>query len=233
MQMSQMSRQWMYSDRRYPDFIDGMHYFLQVAEKNKPPNGFISCPCSVCKNTQDYSTSQTIHVHLLKSGFMAGYNCWTKHGEKGVIMEDNEEEEDNDNYPMFTDHGGTSMGEDEAEKEPIVDEPDDDLRRAILDAKINCGSQNERLKLERMLEDHNKLLYPNCEDGQTKLGTTLELLQWKAENGTSDKGFEKLLKIIKKMLPKDNVLPPSTYEAKKVVCPLGLEVQKIHACINL
>ena len=24
----------------------------------------------------------------------------------------------------------------------------------------------------------------------------------------------------------------STYEAKKVVCPLGLEVQKIHACIN-
>ena len=27
----------MYSDRRYPDFIDGMHYFLQVAEKNKPP----------------------------------------------------------------------------------------------------------------------------------------------------------------------------------------------------
>jgi hypothetical protein len=41
-----------------------------------------------------------------------------------------------------------------------------------------------------------------------------------------------LLKIVKKMLPKDNELPASTYEAKKVVCPLGLEVQKIHACIN-
>ena len=45
------------------------------------------------------------------------------------------------------------------------------------DAQINCGSENERLKLERMLEDHKKLLYPNCEDGQKKLGTTLELLQ--------------------------------------------------------
>ena len=67
-------------------------------------------------------------------------------------------------------------GEDGAEEEPIVDEPDDDLLRAILEAKINCGSKNERLKLERMLEDHNKLLYPNCEDGQKKLGTTLELL---------------------------------------------------------
>jgi hypothetical protein len=30
--------------------------------------------------------------------------------------------------------------------------------------------------------------------------------------------------MIKKMLPKDNELPDSTYEAKKVVCPLGLEV---------
>jgi hypothetical protein len=41
-----------------------------------------------------------------------------------------------------------------------------------------------------------------------------------------------LLKIVKKMLPKDNELPASTYEAKKIVCPLGLEVQKIHACPN-
>jgi hypothetical protein len=65
-----------------------------------------------------------------------------------------------------------------------------------------------------------------------KLGSTLELLQWKAETGLSDKGFEKLLKIIKKMLPKDNELPTSMYEAKKNVCPLRLEVQKIHACPN-
>ena len=37
---------------------------------------------------------------------------------------------------------------------------------------------------------------------------------------------------MKKKLPKDNELPGSTYEAKKVLCPLGLEVQKIHACPN-
>ena len=47
-----------------------------------------------------------------------------------------------------------------------------------------------------------------------------------------DKGFEKLLKILKKKLPKDNELPDSMYATKKVVCPLGLEVQKIHACPN-
>ena len=37
---------------------------------------------------------------------------------------------------------------------------------------------------------------------------------------------------MRKKLPKDNELPDSTYEAKKVLCPLGLDVQKIHGCIN-
>ena len=160
----QMNRQWMYSDRCHLDFITGMHYFLNVAEANRRSNGFICFPCSSCKNTKDYSTSKTLHVHLLENGFMPGYNCWTKHGERGVIMEDNEEEEDNDNYPMFTEDGDSRMGGDESEEEPIFDEPifdepDDDLGQAILDAKINCGSEKERLKLEKMLEDHNNLLY--------------------------------------------------------------------------
>ena len=65
-----------------------------------------------------------------------------------------------------------------------------------------------------------------------KLGTTLEMLQLKAANGVTDKGFEELLGIVKNMLPEGNELPSTTYEAKKVVCPLGLEVQKIHACPN-
>jgi hypothetical protein len=34
------------------------------------------------------------------------------------------------------------------------------------------------------------------------------------------------------LLPKANVLPQSTYQAKKIVCPLGLEVEKIYACQN-
>jgi hypothetical protein len=58
------------------------------------------------------------------------------------------------------------------------------------------------------------LLYLTCEEGQKKLGTTLELLQWKAKNGVSNKGFGELLTIAKKMLLKANELPASTYEAK-------------------
>jgi hypothetical protein len=33
------------------------------------------------------------------NGFISNYICWTSHGEKGVIMEDNEEEDCDDNFP--------------------------------------------------------------------------------------------------------------------------------------
>ncbi|KAK1692197.1 hypothetical protein QYE76_008894 [Lolium multiflorum] len=121
----------------------------------------------------------------------------------------------------------------EVEDQEAPDEPaDDDLGRAIADARRECETEKERLAFDKMIEDHNKLLYPTCEDGHKKLGSTLELLQWKAENGVTDSGFGKLLTIIKRKLPRGNELPASTYEAKKIVCPLGLDVQKIHACIN-
>jgi hypothetical protein len=144
-------------------------------------------------------------------------------------MEDNEEEEDDDNYPEFPEYGDTFMGEakggseGEAEGE-AHDEPPDDLGRTIADARRECKTNMEREKLDRMLEDHKKSLYPKCQNGLKKLDSTLELLKWKAEEGLSDSGFEKLLKMMKNMLPKDNEFPTSTYEAKKVVCPLGLEV---------
>jgi hypothetical protein len=76
--------------------------------------------------------------------------------------------------------------------------------------KENAKVKNEKIKFECMLEDHKKLLYPTCDVVQKKLGTTLELLQWKAKNGVSDKEFGELLKIQKKMLPKDNELPTTT-----------------------
>ena len=39
-----------------------------------------------------------------------------------------------------------------------------------------------------------------------------------------------MLQFIRDLLPKENVLPENTYQAKKIVCSLGLEVEKIHAC---
>jgi hypothetical protein len=104
---------------------------------------------------------------------MPSYNCCTKHGEKGVTMEDNEEEEDDDNYPEFPEYGDIFMGEAEGEAEGEAhDEPPDDHDRTIVDAHIECETNKEREKLDRMLEDHKKFLYPNCQNGLKKLGST-------------------------------------------------------------
>jgi hypothetical protein len=160
---------------------------------------------------------------------MPSYNCWTKPREIGVTIEDNEEEEDDENYHEFPKNGDTFMGKAEEEAH---DEPADDLGQTIAKARRDWETDKERKNLDCKLEDHKNSLYPKCENGLKKLGSTLELLKWKAEEGLSESGFEKLLKMMKTMLPKNKELPASTYEAKKVVCPLGLEVQKIHACPN-
>jgi hypothetical protein len=47
----------------------------------------------------------------------------------------------------------------------------------------------------------------------------LKLLQWKASNGLSNKGFEELLKLIKNLLLEGNTLLETTYEARRAVCP--------------
>jgi hypothetical protein len=100
------------------------------------------------------------------------------------------------------------------------------------EAEVVCETVKESKDLKCMLEDYRILLYPDCKQGYKKLGTTLELLQWKASNGLSDKGFEELLKLIKKLIPEGNTLLETTYEARRAICPLGLEAQKIHACPN-
>src|SRR6266536_1443684 len=100
---------------------------------------------------------------------MSHYNVWTKHGERGIMMENNEEEEDDDSYPghgflnMMVQQWGKAKPtmREEAEDE-ASDEPADDLGRAIADAKRNCASEKEKKKLKCILEDHKKLLYPNC-----------------------------------------------------------------------
>jgi hypothetical protein len=65
--------------------------------------------------------------------------------------------------------------------------PDDALGEVLREAKENCGEKvKESKKFERMLEYHKKPLYPDCREGHKKLGSTLEMLQWKASNGKHD-----------------------------------------------
>ena len=211
----------MYSaDRRSREFILGVDTFIQAAMAHKP-KGYICCPCHDCENLIEYTSTDVIHSHLFRRGFMPDYTCWTSHGEEENLQGDDE------NIAM-------DAAEDDNMADAFGEFCSDDLETMVHheEAKL-MGTTRERKKFDQLKADLKKPLYPNCPEGLMKLRTTLELMQWKATNGVSDKAFNELLPLMKKMLPtSDNELPSTTYEAKQVLCPVGLEVQKIHACPN-
>ena len=73
-------------------------------------------------------------------------------------------------------HDDVATGEAAEDQEEPDDVPNDDLHGVFVDAKRQCQTEREKLKFDRMLEDHKKGLYPNYKNGNTKLGTVLELL---------------------------------------------------------
>nr|GEW71978.1 hypothetical protein [Tanacetum cinerariifolium] len=99
----------------------------------------------------------------------------------------------------------------------------------LQDAEHNTELDME--KLQQLFVESEKPLYVGCTKF-TKLLAVLQLLTVKAEHGLSYVGFNKLLELFNKMLPENNELPTSTYQAKKLMCPLGLEVKRIDACLK-
>ena len=92
--------------------------------------------------------------------------------------------------------------------------------------------QQAHTPLYEKIENDSKMpLYDGC-IAFTRLLAVLALVNLKARFGWSDKSFTELLVLLKKLLPEDNTLPKSQYEAKKILCPVGMEYQKIHACPN-
>ena len=79
--------------------------------------------------------------------------------------------------------------------------------------------------------DCEQELYSGCTNFM-RLSATLRLFCLKARNGWTDKSFTELLELLKDMLPEDNKLPNRNCEVKKILCPMGLEYKKIHACPN-
>jgi len=67
----------------------------------------------------------------------------------------------------------------------------------------------------------------------TKLASTLLLMNVCTVHGVSNKFMDELLALLHKhLLPKDNLLPPSMYAAKRLTRKVGLDYKHIHACVN-
>ena len=65
-----------------------------------------------------------------------------------------------------------------------------------------------------------------------KFFIVLRLFNIKTRNGWTDRSFTELLELLHEILPKGNTLLTINYEAKKILCLMGMEYRKIRACLN-
>jgi len=66
----------------------------------------------------------------------------------------------------------------------------------------------------------------------THLPMVLRLTNLKATKEWMDKSFTELIVLLNEMLPEGNTLPTQNYNAKKILCTMGMEYKRIHACPN-
>ncbi|GJY21168.1 uncharacterized protein Tco_0393734 [Tanacetum coccineum] len=102
----------------------------------------------------------------------------------------------------------------------------------MLDDMDDDVAQKEHAKFEKLFVAAEKALFGGCTK-LTILSAVIKLLKIKASFGWSDISFTTLIEFLHQgMLPDDNQLPISTYQAKKLMCPMDLEIERIDACPN-
>ena len=178
-----------------------------MAEKEAGYPEKILCPCKDCRNLRHQSID-SVFAHLVISGMDRTYTEWFHHGEQSYTNENILEELDtaNDAYNLFR----------------AADVHDDDYPE--------CEERKDAT-FSKKLEDAETPLYPGCAD-HTKLSAIVTLYKLKTIRGWSDTSFSEILKVLSNMLPKDNVMPRSTYAVKKFLQKFDLGYKKIHACVN-
>ncbi|XP_024195993.1 uncharacterized protein LOC112199170 [Rosa chinensis] len=201
-----MDKSWINEDRNTLKYEMGVETFLIFAEDNAIDPKRIPCPCSRCVNFKMKSI-KVIRGHLFDYGFSLSYTNWIWHGE-----------------PTLSSCASV----------PIGAPPDPQFCSETVnmcEATFNEGDYDkESYEFSRFVEEAERPLFDNSE--HTKLEALAQLHNLKARFGMSDTCFSELLATVGSLLPKDNVLPQTLYEAKKTLSNLGLQYEKIHACPN-
>ena len=188
------------------EYENGVEQFLQFTQLNAESlRGNYFCPCVKCLNGRRQSVDE-IRSHLICYDIIPNYTKWIWHGESADIP---------------TVSQSQWVHEDSGER----------IEEIIRDLGQETFEQAHAPLYDTIERDSNTPLYQGC-TSFTRLSAVLALVNLKARFGWSDKSFTELLVLLKNMLPEQNTLPKNHYEAKKILCPVGMEYKKIHACPN-
>ena len=90
--------------------MHGVSQFITDAKAHAGNGNHVFCPCKDCKNHRNFHQIESIRSHLIIRGFMPKYTIWTMHGDVGVNVP-----QENDNDVVMHD-----VAIHDADKEPIV-----------------------------------------------------------------------------------------------------------------
>ena len=82
-----------------------------------------------------------------------------------------------------------------------------------------------------MLDATNNPLWQGCEN-HSQLSMVARMLNIKAKHHLSKRTFDAIAKLMKDVVPKENLITESFYETNRMVWGLGLPGKKIHCCPN-
>ncbi|XP_073139065.1 uncharacterized protein [Henckelia pumila] len=203
-----MDKEWMSKHRLSTEYDIGVESFLKFALQNADDPDAIPCSCAKCGNIKKKNV-KIIRAHLYCNGIDLTYHTWIWHGETCMSKSS-----------MNYDDRAGQVGHKDFVEEPI------DMVHGVYDSYAENPDQ-----FTKLLEDAEKPLYPGCTKF-TKLSAIVKLFNFKAKYSWSDKSFTDLLLLFGEMLPGENELPLSLYDAKKSLRALGMDYVRIHACPN-
>ncbi|CAI0559000.1 unnamed protein product [Linum tenue] len=214
-----MDKSWMRKKKFSVDYIEGVRSFISFVEEHIGHDNDIYCPCKSCLNVYK-EPIQGVFAHLMINGIDHGYTTWVYHGESSNSNMDNTSDIGVDN-PM---EGYEDFDE---ELFDLLDEH----QNFIYSEATNGGNFTNKGYEEYadMLGTTQEELYPNCTK-YSKFSFIVKMLHLKVYNKWSNKSFDMLLKLLQDVLPEDNLVPKSFYEAKSMLRSLGLGYIPIHAC---
>ena len=209
MNLNRLYKSWYSADRRTKRYEDGVEAFLNYVKKNLGDLSSIQCPCIKCGNMKVHDIT-VVEDHLFCNGIDSIYDVWTWHGENICNVEE-------DKCTL--------------DAEECCLQYNDDINAVeMVEAARDLFECNPE-KFVDLLDDAERPLYTGC-SGFTKLSVLVRLYNFKTKYGWSDASFNELLSFWGDVLPKGNLMPTTIYEAKKPLCALGMQYEKIHACPN-
>jgi hypothetical protein len=159
---------------------------------------------------------------------MQTYTKWYEHGEPRVSNNTH------CNEMSDTDHtcGIDDLVEDRADHTCGIDDlVEDRVRGQHIDMAQDKAQEEEVCNFDKLLDDAKREVYLGCKD-YTLLKFVIEMMNVKVMTNLTNKGLDMIFDLLIKLLPKGNLVPRSTYEAKFYLRDLGLSYEHIHVCKN-